>query len=399
AVAKAGRAGQLRDPRDGASRSDVGCRSSWGARLTGDQPRRGPEEQVSAHVHEVGDRSRAPGRRGDARLEEHAERAERPGPRPGARQPPERFPRAPAREGRAVDRAAPRAADEVAQLRHRGARVAHRLARAGPPSEPLRGGRRAGFVDEAGAVRTHAKNRQAPRRDPPAERAVTRRGGERARLSHSGPPGVAAATPMPGPRRQAASATGRIGASASTRRPARRQKNGTSKRSAVTRVPSLSRRAQRPRRSSSTVTSATAPGRSVPTSSPSPSIRAAFAVTIGTTCSSVRPHAIRLVIADARLKRACPANMWVSGSGCEAGVPAGGGTAVLYPCMSAPSVSGTIPAAIAIRAIRKLKWEPWPTSTRSPRASASRTTGWTHPRRSTKPPGWRVNGWARMSPG
>src|SRR6266550_5210656 len=59
---------------------------------------------------------------------------------------------------------------------------------------------------------------------------------------------------------QAACATGRIGASASKRRPARRQNNGRKRRSAAISVPSLSRNVQRPRSSASTDTSAAIPG-------------------------------------------------------------------------------------------------------------------------------------------
>ena len=68
-------------------------------------------------------------------------------------------------------------------------------------------------------------------------------------------------------------------------------------------------------------TSATTPGFSVPRSFSSRSMRAGFAVAMGTTCSSVRPQAIKVVIVDTRLKRAWPKNM-CSLSGCSSGVPA-----------------------------------------------------------------------------
>ena len=55
---------------------------------------------------------------------------------------------------------------------------------------------------------------------------------------------------------------------------------------------------------------------------------AALLVTIGTTCSSVRPSASMVVIVDTRLKRVLPLNMW-SSSGCVSGEPAGAGTVVL----------------------------------------------------------------------
>ena len=49
--------------------------------------------------------------------------------------------------------------------------------------------------------------------------------------------------------------------------------------------------------------------------------------------------------------------------------------------------------------MRNEKWLPWPTSILSPRSSASRAMGCSLPCLSMKPPGWRVKGWARMSPG
>ena len=59
-----------------------------------------------------------------------------------------------------------------------------------------------------------------------------------------------------------------------------------------------------------------------------------------------------------------------------------------------------MPASRARRAMSKLKCEPWPTSTLTPRPSASSMIGWTFPvSPDTKPPGWRVKGWASTSPG
>ena len=64
------------------------------------------------------------------------------------------------------------------------------------------------------------------------------------------------------------------------------------------------------------------------------------------------------------------------------------GARTLYPCMSAPRVQGRIPASIARRAMSKLKCEPWPTSTLTPRARASSMIGWTFPvSPETKPSG------------
>ena len=57
------------------------------------------------------------------------------------------------------------------------------------------------------------------------------------------------------------------------------------------------------------------------------------------------------------------------------------------------------PASSTLRAMLKLKCEPWPTSILRPRASASFTSGCSSPIGSTKPPGCRLNGCARMSPG
>src|ERR1700719_2917947 len=84
--------------------------------------------------------------------------------------------------------------------------------------------------------------------------------------------------------RYAATARGRIGAVASNRWPARRQNAGSSKRSAMICVFSLSWSLKRPRISLSIETSAVRPGFNAPISSESPTIRAALPVTIGTTC-------------------------------------------------------------------------------------------------------------------
>jgi len=95
---------------------------------------------------------------------------------------------------------------------------------------------------------------------------------------------------------------GRITASASKRLPARRQKTGRMKCSAGTRVSSLSCSTKRPVSSASTEMSASTPGFSVPISSAMPSIAAQLLVTIGTTCSIVRPSPSMLVIAEASEK-------------------------------------------------------------------------------------------------
>ena len=79
----------------------------------------------------------------------------------------------------------------------------------------------------------------------------------------------------------------------------------------------------------STETSASMPTLSAPISSARPSILAGLDVTIGTTCSSVRPSAIIELIAWTRLNLAWPANGWFSSSSCWSGVPAGAGTWVL----------------------------------------------------------------------
>ena len=71
------------------------------------------------------------------------------------------------------------------------------------------------------------------------------------------------------------------------------------------------------------------PASSAPISSARPSISAGLDVTIGTTCSSVRPSAIIELIACTRLNLAWPANGWFSSSSCWSGVPAGAGTWVL----------------------------------------------------------------------
>ena len=149
--------------------------------------------------------------------------------------------------------------------------------------------------------------------------------------------------------------------------------------------------------SPSTETSASMPTLSVPISSARPSILAGLVVTIGTTCSSVRPSAIIELMAWTRLNLAWPANGWFSSSSCWSGVPAARARgccsracrrrACWERCRRRAPSGETIGEMAAVADVDL-------------QAAIERRLnhGCTSPSRLTKPPGWRVNGCARTSP-